>query len=210
MSKIPYLQWRAAIKKYDPSRKLSQDQVEVLLEALNLSPSSYGLQPYHFLLITNEQLRKDIQAASYNQPQITEASHLIVVASQLQMDEADVDRYMQRITEVRGGSVEYLKGYADMILNSVKRKTSEEIVAWNAHQAYLALGTMLTVAAEQKIDATPMEGFDAAKVDALLGLRENGFTTSVLVPVGFRDENDPYLQRAKVRKKIENIVTRVE
>lgn len=210
MSKIPYLQWRAAIKKYDPSRKLSSEQVEVLLEALNLSPSSYGLQPYHFLLITNEQLRKDIQMASYDQPQITAASHLIVIAAQLQMGEAEVERYMQRITEVRGGSVEYLQGYAETILNSIKRKSSQEIAAWNAHQAYLALGTLLTVAAEQKIDATPMEGFDVAKVDALLGLSEKGLTTSVLVPVGFRDESDPYLQRAKVRRKIEDIVTRVE
>lgn len=207
---IEALQWRYATKKFDATKKLSEEQLHTLTESLRLSASSYGLQPWKFFIVSNPALREKLQAAAYNQPQITEASHLIVIAAKKQVDEAHVDAFFESIMAERGATAEQLQGYKDMVLGTVHRLTPEQMMAWNIRQSYIALGTLLTVAAYEEIDACPMEGFDPAAFDALLGLSEQGLTTAVVCPVGFRSSEDGMAQYKKVRFPEASVITEIK
>ncbi len=194
------LHWRYATKKFDPARKLSDDQWRKLEAALLLSASSYGLQPYKFIVITDPALREQLQPAAYGQGQITDASHLIVFAARLNLTDDDVEHYMARISEVRGVERAHLEVFASRIKGSlVPGALPVSVPEWCARQAYLALGNLLTVAALESIDVCPMEGFDNGKFDEILGLGAQGYRAVVLATVGHRAEDDGAANLPKVR-----------
>lgn len=205
-SVISALNWRYATKKFDPSKKLTDAQLSDLLEALRLTPTSFGLQPYKFIVITDPALREKMKANSWNQSQVTDASHLIAICSMKTMDAGYIDTYVNDMAKTRGASLDTLKGYRDMMTGYIARQTPAETAEWIRRQSYLALGTLLVVAAELQIDACPMEGFDRTKIDELLGLSETNFTVASLCPVGFRASDDAMASMKKVRFPIEKLV----
>jgi nitroreductase len=207
---IEALNWRYAVNRFDTAKKLSTVQINELLEAVRLTPSSYGLQPWKFIVVTNPEVRAKLQAAGYNQPKISEASHLIVFAVPTKIDDTLVDTYVQSVSKIRGVPLESLKGYADMIKGSIAGKTPEQRIEWAARQAYIALGVLLTAAAVWRIDAGPMEGFDPAKFDEILGLDELGLRSVVIAAVGYRVIDDVPAEHKQVRFPLKEVVIEVK
>ena len=209
MNIIQSLEWRYATKKFDATKKLSSEQLHTLLESLRLSPSSYGLQPWKFIVVNNPAIRSQLQLAAYNQSQVTEASHFIVLATENTLDDAMVDTYIQSVVETRGVPASALQGLRGMISNTLKSFTPEQGHAWARAQVYIALGTLLTVAAMERIDTCPMEGFDAKKYDEILGFKEKGLSSCVCVAVGFRSADDVSATHKKVRYTKHKIIEEV-
>ncbi len=200
------LQWRAAIKEYNKEAKLGEEEVDSLLDAVRMAPSSYGLQPYEVLVISNPEMREKLRAVSYNQAQVTEASHFVVFTSRTDENEKDVKEYAERIMKTRGVTEESLDGYVGMMNGALSHMDAFSKAAWAAKQAYLGLGVFLTAAALHEIDATPMEGFDAKAYDEVLGLSAKGYTAAVICALGKRAETDMYSKMPKVRKSKEEFV----
>lgn len=196
---IDALQWRYATKKFDPSKKISEIDLHELLEAARLAPSSYGLQPWGFVVVTDPALRKQLREHAWNQAQVEDASHLIVLCARTDVNEAFVKQYIETIVKTRNVPRESLKGGEDMILGFVKGETPESLVAWAQKQVYLALGILLESAALKRIDACPMEGFDPAKFDEVLGLKKHNMTATVLCTLGYRAADDHAAKHMKVR-----------
>jgi len=205
MSLIEKLNWRYATKKFDNTKKLSAVQLSELLEAVHLSPSSAGLQSYKVIVVEDAAIRGKLREAAHGQPQITDASQLIVFASETNLDEAYVKHYIDFVAEKRQIARENLAGFEQMVLGHMNSLTEDQRIVWANKQAYIALGVLLTAAAEMGIDACPMEGFSAAKFDEILGLKAMGLTTAVIAPIGFRAEDDSYGKLAKVRKPDEEM-----
>jgi nitroreductase / dihydropteridine reductase len=200
MQLIEALQWRYAVKRMN-GEKVPAEKIEKILDAIRLSASSMGLQPYTILVIENEALRKQIQPAAYNQPQIVEGSHLLVFAAWDDVTEAHVDAYLNDIAAQRGVSLESLDQFRAMLMNIVNGRSKAEKYEWSARQAYIALGTALTAAAVEEVDATPMEGFDPNQVDEILGLKAKGLRSVAILPLGYRDADNDYMFGApKVRR----------
>ncbi|MEC5148185.1 NAD(P)H-dependent oxidoreductase [Chitinophaga sp. 212800010-3] len=200
------LEWRYAVKKFDPAKKLSAEQLNRLMAATRLSASAYGLQPYKILVVENPAVRQQLRAASYNQPQITDASQLIVFARYNDLNETHVDDYINNISATRNLAPEQLQGFSGTMKGTVNSLGAEGAAVWGSKQAYLALGTLLTAAAAENIDACPMEGFDAAKYNEILGLKDKGLAAVVIAAVGFRAEDDVMQHAKKVRKPMEELV----
>lgn len=203
---IENLNWRYATKKFDTDKKVSKENLDTILEATILSASSYGLQPYKIIVIENPEIREKLKPAAWGQAQITEASHLIIIANQTTFGEELVDDYIDNVSNTRNIPAEGLKGYADFMKNSLTGLPDEKKSIWTAKQTYIALGNLLSAAADLKIDACPMEGFDAAQFDEILGLKEKGLTAAVLAPIGYRSSEDETQHYKKVRKSKENII----
>lgn len=200
--------WRYATKKFDASKKVSDADFDQLLEAIQLSSSSYGLQPYKIFIIENPEVRTKIQAAAWNQSQVTEASHLLVFANQLDMTKANIDAYFDNMCTTRGLTKEMVSGYQEFMTGSIIKLTPESKNNWNARQTYLALANLLNAAAEMKIDVTPMEGFVPAEVNSILGLEELGLNAVLMAPIGYRSTEDDTQHYKKVRKsKTELFIT---
>ena len=192
--------WRYATKKFDASKKISIEDFETLKEAIQLSTSSYGLQPYKILIIENPEVRAQIQPAAWGQTQIVDASHLLVFANVTNFGETEIDNYINLMAETRGISVESVKGYADFMKMKITGLPEEQRNVWTSKQTYLALANLMNAAAELKIDVTPMEGFEPEKVNEILGLPELGLHASLLATIGYRHEEDATQHYAKVRK----------
>ncbi len=194
------LQWRYATKKFDATKKLSQEQLDELLEAGRLSASSFGLQAYKLYVITDAAVRESIKNHAWGQTQITDASHLIAIVTHKSIDEAYVDEYTAHVAKERGVPAEALKNYRDMMAGSVSARSADPVAmaAWLKAQGYIALGFLLSQAAHMHIDACPMEGFDPITVGQDLGLPAN-LQVAVLCPVGFRAQEDETAAYKKVR-----------
>ncbi len=197
---IQNLQWRYATKRFDPKRKISPADWATLEQALVLSPSSYGLQPWKFFVVDDAKKRTTLQADSWGQSQIVDASHLVVFAIKRNLARADVERYIARIAAVRKIGTESLKDFQNMMLGMIENPAPGfDVNAWAARQVYIALGTLLTTAAMLGIDACPMEGFVPAKYDEILGLGAQGYGATVLCTLGYRSADDSYASLPKVR-----------
>ena len=207
---IAALHWRYATKKFDPARHLSAEEWAKFEQVLELSPSSYGLQPYKFLVVTDPALREQLKPAAYGQSQITDASHLVVFAARTDITDADVDHYLDRIVAVRGADRAQLEGgFGRVIKGDVVHGPRHAVIQeWCARQAYIALGNLLTVAALASVDTCPMEGFDTAKFDEMLGLIGEGYRAVVLAAVGHRAADDGAASLPKVRLPEEELVVR--
>lgn len=200
------LKWRYATKKFDPQKKVSDKEINDLLECLRLSPSSYGLQPWKFLVISNPDLRAELQKHAYNQPQIVDASHLIVLCAKTTIDKKYVEMYTSEIARIRGIPRESLKEYEQMMTGFVTSHTPQFLTEWAKRQVYLALGILLESSALKGIDACPMEGFDCIKFDKVLKLESQGLASAVLCTVGYRSSSDDYAQAKKVRFETSAVV----
>ena len=196
------LQWRYATKKMDPTKTVPQDKVERILEAVRLTASSSGLHPYEVFVVTNPALREQIKPHAWNQSQVTDASHLLVFAA---WDNYTVERINARfdlVNTVRGFKNEGWEAYRQQILATYPQRDAETNYQHAARQAYIGVGTALIAAAQEKVDSTPMEGFDPAKVDEILNLREKGLRSVVMLPLGYRaDEGDWLVDLKKVRPR---------
>jgi nitroreductase / dihydropteridine reductase len=199
MSIIENLSWRYAVKKMN-GNVVSDEKIETLLDAIRLSASGFGLQPYQIFVIQNPELKAKIQPIAYGQPQTVESSHLLVFAAWNEVTEEKIDAFMNLVAETRGLPLEALADYRGAIAGSMLGRPKEMQANWAARQVYLAMGTALTAAAELKIDTTPMEGFVPAKLDELLGLEAKGLHSVLMLAIGERDEaNDYMVNAAKVR-----------
>ena len=194
------LKWRYATKQFDPAKKIAPEIWTALEDALVLTPSSYGLQPWKFLIITSSELKEQLKPLSWNQSQVTDCSHYVVFAIKKNLNAEDVDRFMARTVELRGGTVEAMAGYRNLIVSDlVDGARSFNINQWSTRQTYIALGNFMTCAALLGVDTCPMEGIEPVNYDRLLGLSAKGFTTVVACAAGYRSEADKYASLAKVR-----------
>ena len=201
------LNWRYATKVFNPDAKIPAETWATIEQALVLTPSSFGLQPWKFLVVQDQELREQLVPHSWNQRQVADCSHLVVMTVKTNMTEADIDAFIHRIAEVRGGTPDALAGYRNMMVGDVVNGARSKIVTWWAKmQAYIALGNAMTCAALLGVDSCPMEGCVAEKYDELLGLAKDGLTTAVLLPLGYRAESDRYASLPKVRFKTEDVV----
>ncbi|MGQ1889267.1 NAD(P)H-dependent oxidoreductase [Thermophagus sp. OGC60D27] len=206
MEYLKKLQWRYATKHFDKNRKLNSTQVEELLQAANLAPTSYGLQPFAIALIENEQIKEKLSLAAYNQPQVTEASHLFIFSARTNVTNSDVEEFVERVAKTRNIPTESLAEYDKVMKGSINNLTKEQQFQWAARQAYISLGMLLSAAALQGIDACPMEGFNKDQFDEILGLKEKGFSSVVMAAAGYRSPEDEYQNYKKVRKSIDELV----
>ncbi len=207
---VEQLRWRYATKKFDPTRKIPAPLWQALESALVLSPSSFGLQPWRFIVVNDPAVRQQLRAASWNQPQITDASHMVVFAIKKDLNASDVERFTRRIAEVRGVSVESLDQYKQVMLGFVGQAGKGlDINAWSARQVYLALGVFLTTAAVLGIDACPMEGIDPDAYDKILGLDRQAHHAVAVATAGYRAADDAYAKLPKVRYAPEDVIVHV-
>ena len=204
MGLLQDLQWRYATKKMN-GNSVSDEQLYAVLDATQLSASSYGLQPYTIVVVGNQEVKDQLMAAAYGQAQVGSSSHVLVFAVPLQITEADIEAFIQNIATTRNVPATALNGYKAMMVNTVGKLPAEQQQAWSARQAYIALGTALAAAASHQVDACPMEGFDAPGFDEILGLAALGLKSVVIMPVGFRAEGDAEPHFPKVRKSREKL-----
>ncbi|NMG48999.1 NAD(P)H-dependent oxidoreductase [Azoarcus communis] len=205
------LQWRYATKKFDPTRKLSPEQLECILEAIRLTATSSGLQPYEVLVVNNPELRARIQPHAWNQAQVTEASHLLVFAAWDNYTAERINAMFDLVNEARGFRNEGWENYRNFLLQTYPPRDPEVNFQHAARQAYIGLGSALIAAAELKVDCTPMEGFDPDKVDEILDLRARGLRSVLMLPLGYRAEQGDWLvDLKKVRRAREQFVTEID
>ncbi len=210
MTLIDKLNWRYATKKYDASKKVAADKIERILEAIRLAPTSSGLQPFEVLLVSNPEKRAQMQAVAWNQAQVTEASHLLVFAAWDNITEARIDMMFDLTNEQRCFTNEGWEAYRKQLKGIVAARGDAANFDAAARQAYIALGVALVAAAEEQVDATPMEGFDPAAVDEILGLKERGLRSVVILPLGYRaNEGDWLVNLKKVRRSREHLVSEI-
>lgn len=201
------LNWRYAVKKFDSTKSIPTETWSALEQAAVLSPSSTGLQPWKFVVVTSPEMKQKLRPAAYNQPQITDCSHLVVFCAKAPPTAADTNRHVERTAEVRGVPVSSLDAFRKMVEGSANRPPDEG-TAWAARQAYIALGVFLTTAAMIGVDACPMEGFDPPQFDELLGLKAHGVKSFALAAAGYRAADDKYAALAKVRLPLEEVIIR--
>jgi len=207
MSYLQALNWRYAAKRMT-GRKVPDEVLKNILEASRLAPTSMGLQPFDVIVIEDQELREQLSPAIYNQPQVKESSALIVFAAWTNITEDQINDYMENIAATRKVPLESLSGFKNMLSDSVKGKSPEQIFQWNARQSYIALGYATAAAALEKVDSTPMEGFNAAEVNRILGLEEKGLSAVSILAVGYRDTETDFLAKApKVRRPAESFIS---
>lgn len=205
------LQWRYATKKMDPANPVAAEKVEAILDAIRLAPTSSGLQPFEVLVITDQDIRAKLKDASFGQGQITDSTALLVFAAWDDFTEARIDMVMEEVAAARGGLTDHIKGYYQGMKDRMIPQGADVNFANTARQTYIALGIALAAAAEQRVDSTPMEGFIPDQYDAILGLREKGLRTTVIMAIGNRDaENDWLAAAPKVRRAKEKLFTRLD
>ena len=209
MNSIQNLKWRYAVKKFDSTRFLSQRQIDILKEAFNLTATSYGLQPIKLVIVNNKELQKKLVEHSYNQQQVVQASHLLVFCVDTHLNEKDVENYFDRVQKVRNTPDEIINPFRNYLKDVISDKSREELFSWAKNQAYLALGNLLTVCANEQIDSCPMEGFIPKKYDELLNLKEKNLTSVLVLPVGFRADDDFMKNQKKVRKILSDIILEI-
>jgi nitroreductase len=206
---LKQLQWRYATKKFDSTRKISAEDWKTLEQALVLAPSSCGLQPWKFIVVTDPEVRQKLLPASWGQRQVVDASHLVVFLGKNLVDGPDIDALMKRTAQVRGVPAESLEPFRQMVIGTVKALTPEENERWNARQVYIALGQFMAAAAMLGIDTCPMEGFEHPKYDEILGLKHTGYHSLVLCPAGYRSAEDKYAGLAKVRFEAKDVIQHI-
>jgi nitroreductase/dihydropteridine reductase len=203
---IEDLNWRYAVDQFDPKQKVSDDDLNTILEAFRLAPSSYGLQPLKLLVIENHSLRSELLAVSYNQRQVVDCSHLLVICAYEQITETIIDELMLLTSAAQNKSMESMAGYAAFLKRTILAMEPDDMKQWNSRQAYIALGHILHTCAQLRIDSTPMEGFQKEAYDELLGLKGQNLHSVVACPIGYRSEHDTQQHQPKVRKPLNDVV----
>jgi len=206
MDILSKLNTRYATKIFDPTKKVPIADMDKLLEAIRLSASSFGLQPYKVLVVEDPAIRAELRKVAWDQPQITDASALLVFAAKYETNAGTVDEFVDLVSNTRNIPKDALSGYSDMMKGSIQSQSPEQIETWVSKQAYIALGFGLVSAAVLDIDACPMEGFSPADFDRILDINKLGLKSKVIMAVGYRSEEDKYQHLAKVRQKKEDFI----
>lgn len=206
MDIIEALKWRYATKEFDPSKKISDEDFQKLLDALVLTPSSYGLQTWKFLVVQDPKIREELLPHTWNQRQVVDASHLIVLCSPKSIDTEYIQRFIERTAELRSTELSELDSFKEMLEKTFIAGSKEHRDHIFVTQPFIALGNLLTVAAALKIDACPIGGFKSDEYSKILGLKEKGLNPAVVCPVGYRNNADKYATREKVRFKAEDLI----
>lgn len=206
---IKNLEWRYAVKKFNSDKLLPEEKVDRLKQAFNLTATSYGLQPITLLVIKNKALQKQLVQHSFEQQQVAQASHVLVICIQDAIDSQYIYRYFDKIKKIRGTSDEILNPFKDALVDDFSKKDVAEIKKWSINQAYLALGNLLTICAMEKIDSCPMEGFVPSAYDEILALDKKGLASVLVLPVGYRAKDDVFSDFKKVRKDLEDSVIEI-
>lgn len=207
---IEKLQWRYATKKFDPLKILSNEKLDILKQTFNLTATSFGLQPLKLVVVSNPELKEKLMQASFYQTQVRDASHLLILCIERKIDHHFIVDHFKRVEGTRNTPREILEPFEKNLISSFTEKNADEIRDWMINQLYLTLGALLTVCAVEKIDSCPMEGFESEKYDDLLGLDEIGLKSVIVMPVGYRDESDFFINLKKVRRGVEELVIEVE
>lgn len=209
MDTIKQLQWRYATKKFDANKTLTDKKLNILKQAFNLTATSFGLQTLSLVIVKNKTLRENLKPHSYNQSQVVNASHLLVICIQEDILKSDVNTYYSNIKTIRNTPENILKPYREQLIAMMENKTLEQRQAWSRNQAYIALGNLMTVCAMENIDACPMEGFIPEKYDDILQLNKKGLKSVLILPVGYRAEDDMFSTLKKVRKSIDQTIIEI-
>jgi nitroreductase len=204
---IDSLQWRYATKKFDDTKRISDDDLKTILESMRLTASSYGLQPYHIFVITDPTIRKKLQPVSWGQTQIVDASHLIVLANKTDVDADWIDGYLANVSKTRNIPLEGLNDYADFMKSKILALSPGEQAIWASKQNYLVLSNLMSATAELKIDSCPMEGFEAEAYNEILGLSKKGLNATLVAAIGYRAAEDDTQHYAKVRQPENELFT---
>lgn len=206
---LTQLRWRYATKRFDATKAIPADTWSALEQALLLAPSSFGLQPWKFVVVTTPALKQQLRAASWGQAQVTDASHYVVFAGLRTTTVEDVDRFLQCQSQVRGTPLESTAGYRKVLVDFLaKGWASKDLAAWNARQGYIALGQFMAAAAMIGVDTCPMEGIDMAAYDRILGLDGSRYTTLCGCAAGYRASDDKYATAPKVRFPLGEVIER--
>ncbi len=210
MNTVESLQWRYAVKKFDDTQYISEDKINTIKEAFNLTATSYGLQPVTMVVVKNKDIQKQLVEHSWNQQQVAQASHLLVLCVPIEHTAKHVEQYFNLIKEVRNTPDEILNPFKEFLMSNFETKTQEDLYTWNKNQAYIALGNLLTVCALEKVDSCPMEGFIPEKYDEILNLTEKNLRSVLVLPIGVRAEDDFMKDLKKVRKNVNETVLHID
>lgn len=210
MDIIDSLEWRYATKKFDPNKRLSEAQISTLKKAFTLTATSFGLQPLKMVVISNKKLQKEFIPLAFGQRQVADASHLLVICIEENTTSEDINSYFDLVVETRGTDEKVISSFRQQLIDMFNKKSIDEKQLSSKHQAYITLGNLMTVCAVEKIDACPMEGFLPHKVDELLNLSDKNLKSVLLLPVGFRAENDFMSSEKKVRKPLNELILEIK
>lgn len=206
MEIIEQLKWRYATKKFDENKQLSKQDINILKEAFNLTASSYGLQPIKLVIISNKEVQKELLKHAMNQQQVKQASHVLVFCIETIIDTSYIENYFKRLKAIRNTPEAITNPFKQFLIEDFTKKSEKDIEAWAVKQAYLAMGNLLTVCALLKIDASPMEGFISDKFDEVLKLKSKKLKSVLIMPVGYRAEDDMFADFKKVRKPLSDVI----
>lgn len=209
MNSLESLKWRYAVKKFDKNKVLTKAKISILKEAFNLTATSYGLQPLKLVIIHNKTIQEKLVSHSWNQPQVADASHLLVICIPKKYTITEVHNYFNLVQEIRNTPEAIINPFKDFLTDEINKKTQEELLIWNKNQAYLALGNLLTICALENIDSCPMEGFMPDKYDEILKLENHNLTSVLVLPIGFRADDDYMKDLKKVRKNLEDSILEI-
>jgi len=206
---IEKLKWRYATKNFDSSKIISEEKLMVLKQSFNLTATSYGLQPIKMLLIGSASVKEKLVSLTMNQPQVLNASHVIVLCIEKNVTDNYIKKYFSNVEHTRNTPREILNPFEKFLVDSFSEMPEERIQLWASKQAYLALGNLLTVCAVENIDACPIEGFEPEKYDELLDLKSKGLKSVLVLAVGYRDDKDEFSKMKKVRRGVDEVVIEI-
>ena len=205
MNELDSYKWRYATKKFDPFKKVSKTKIEVIKKAISLAPSSYGLQLFKVLIIENQAIKDKLRKVSYNQSQISDASHIFVFCNSIKIIENDIDIYLKNKSLIQEKKISEIQGYGDFLKKNLLNKDQKDITIWTSNQVYIALSYLMTICASMKLDTCPIEGFESEKYNSILNLNETNFSSSVVAAVGYRSKDDLSQHDKKVRKSFDQL-----
>ena len=206
MDILEKLQWRYATKKFDANRILAKDKIEIITHAFNLTATSFGLQPLKLIIFNDKKLQAKLVKYSMNQEQVAQASHVLIFCIDTTIDKSYIEDYFNRIKAIRNTADDILKPFKEYLIDDFEKQTQNDIEDWATKQAYLAMGNLLTVCAIEDIDSCPMEGFTPAKYDEIFKLKEKGLKSVLVMPIGYRADDDMFADFKKVRKNVNESV----
>lgn len=209
MDSIKNLNWRYATKKFDHNKILTESKINILKESFRLTATSYGLQPLKMVVISNKTLQEKLQVATYNQKQIGTASHVLVLCIEKTIDTSYINKIQDLTKEIRNTPDTILEPYRNFLIDMFEKKPTAEIATWATNQVYLALGNLLTVCAQENIDACPMEGFEPKKYNDILKLDQKGLQATLVLPIGYRATDDFFADLKKVRRPLNEVVLEI-
>ena len=206
MESVKALKWRYATKKFDSSKILPERKVDILKRSFNLTATSYGLQPLKMVIIQNKELQQELMEASYGQKQVGTASHVLVICIEKEIGKSFIENYFKYVKDIRNTPDKILHPFRESLIGDFEKKPIDEIRIWATHQAYLVLGTLLTVCAVEEIDSCPMEGFEPEKFDEILHLDKHNLRSVLALPIGYRSHDDFFAELKKVRRPLDETI----